>query len=57
MERGLLRFGAEDRHPLPAAVPWQPRPDPCQILEGRQMGPALYVLIKEEFAPAQTRHL
>lgn len=36
-------------------------PDPCQILcvcgGGGQMGSPFYVLIKEEFAPSQTRHL
>lgn len=36
---------------------WHSCPDPCQILEKRQMGLAFYVLIKEEFAPSQTRHL
>lgn len=36
---------------------WHSMPDPCQIPEKRQMGPAFYVLIKGEFAPLQTRHL
>lgn len=36
---------------------WRSSPDPCQILEERQMGPAFYVLIKAEFAPSQTHHL
>lgn len=36
---------------------WHSCPDLCQIPEKRQMGLAFYVLIKEEFAPSQTRHL
>lgn len=36
---------------------WHFCPEPCQNLQERQMGRAFYVLIKEEFAPSQTRHL
>lgn len=59
-------FGADNTPPpppfsgsttLPFPGSWRSSPDPCQILEERQMGPAFYVLIKAEFAPSQTHHL
>lgn len=49
-----LVFVKDFLHRRPPPLPWFWHA--CHISTQRQMGPAFYVVIKEEFVPSQTRH-